>query len=120
MHYALDPVGGDTGTQVFDSLAADGLLVVYGTLTNEPIRIDSRRMIAGKRIVRGFWLGHWMREQSIPKSLKLFGEIGRQIRAGVLATEVGGRYPLREVVAAAQAAEVPGKPGKILLMIGDA
>jgi NADPH:quinone reductase len=118
VHYALDPVGGDTGTQVFNSLADDGMLVVYGTLTNEPIRINARRMIAGKRIVRGFWLGHWMREQSIPKSLKLFREIGRQIRAGVLATEVGGHFPLDEVVAAARAAEVPGKAGKILLTIG--
>src|SRR4051794_26851674 len=46
VRFALDPVGGDTGTEAFNSLAADGSLVVYGTLTGEPIRIDSRKMIA--------------------------------------------------------------------------
>lgn len=118
VHYAIDPVGGDTGTQVFDSLAADGKLVLYGTLSNEPVRIDSRRMIAGKRLVQGFWLGHWMRERSIPFALLFFREIAGQIRSGVLATEVGGRFPLEAVVDAARAAEVPGKPGKVLLAIG--
>ena len=118
VQFALDPVGGDTGTQVFQSLAEDARMVVYGTLTNEPIRIDSRRMIAGKRVVQGFWLGHWMRAQSIPRSLLLFREIARQILAGTLATEIGARLPLDAVVEAARQAEIPGKPGKVLLMIG--
>lgn len=119
VRYALDPVGGDTGTQVFQSLAADARMLVYGTLSNEPIRIDSRRMIAGKRVVEGFWLGHWMRDRSIPAALLLFREIGRQIRSGVLATEVGAHVPLDSVVDAAREAETPGKRGKVLLKIGE-
>ena len=119
VRYALDPVGGDTGTQVFQSLAADARMLVYGTLSNEPIRIDSRRMIAGKRVVEGFWLGHWMRDRSIPAALLLFREIGRQIRSGVLATEVGAHVPLDSVVDAAREAEIPGKRGKVLLKIGE-
>ena len=118
VRFALDPVGGDTGTEIFQSLADDGRMVVYGTLTNEPIRIDSRRMIAGKRVVEGFWLGHWIREQSIPRALLLFREIARQIRSGVLATDVGAKFPLDSIAAAAREAEVPGKPGKVLLTIG--
>lgn len=119
VRYALDPVGGDTGTQVFQSLAADARMLVYGTLSNEPIRIDSRRMIAGKRVVEGFWLGHWMRDRSIPAALMLFREIGKQIRSGVLATEVGDRLPLDSVVDAAREAETPGKRGKVLLNISE-
>lgn len=116
--YAVDPVGGDTGTQVFNALAADARMLVYGTLSGEPIRVDPRRMIAGKRVVEGFWLGHWMRARSIPAALLLFREIARQIRAGVLATEVGGRYPLDAVAEAVREAEAPGKRGKVLLTIG--
>jgi NADPH:quinone reductase len=116
--FALDPVGGETGTQVFDALAADGRMVVYGTLTGEPIRVDSRKMIAGKRVLEGFWLGHWMRARSIPAALLLFRQIGQLIRAGVLATEVGASFPLESIGVAAEAAEVVGKPGKILLRIG--
>jgi NADPH:quinone reductase-like Zn-dependent oxidoreductase len=117
VNYAVDPVGGDTGTAVFDSLAADGRMLVYGTLSGEPVRIDPRRMIAGKRVVEGFWLGHWMRARSIPAALKLFHDIAGLIRAGVLATEVGGSYPLEAAAEAVRAAEAVGRRGKLLLKI---
>ena len=73
--HAIDPVGGETGTAVFRSLAPEGRLVLYGTLSGEPIQIDPRLMISGKRVVQGFWLGYWMRERSIPAALLLFREI---------------------------------------------
>ena len=66
VRHAIDPVGGETGTAVFQSLAADGRLLLYGTLSGEPIRIDPRLMISGRRIVEGFWLGYWMRERFDP------------------------------------------------------
>lgn len=116
--FALDPVGGATGTQIFNALAENGRMVVYGTLTNQPIAVDSRRMIAGRRTLEGFWLGHWMRGRSIPQSLILFKEIARQMRAGVLTTEIAGKYPLDAIVDAARAAEAVGKPGKVLLRMG--
>ncbi len=116
---ALDPVGGDTGTGLYDSLAADGMLVVYGSLTPEPIRIDPRSMISAKRTVRGFWLGHWMRERSKVSALMTFRQIADLIRQGVLATDLGPSYPLSEIKEAVQRAEEPGKSGKILLRIGN-
>lgn len=115
--YALDPVGGDTGTEVFQSLADDARMLVYGTLSGEPLRIDPRRMIAGKRVVEGFWLGHWMRDRSIPAALLLFREIARQVRSGALATEVGARFPLAAIGDAVREAEAVGKHGKVLLTI---
>ena len=117
--FALDPVGGDTGTALFRSLAAEGRLIVYGTLSGEPLRIDSRLMIAGKRVVEGFWLGHWMPQQSIPTALALFREIANLIRAGVLATQPGVAYPLDAIGAAVREAEVVGRRGKVLLKIGE-
>lgn len=115
VRYALDPVGGDTGTGVFESLGADGRMLVYGTLSGEPLRVDPRRMIAGKRVVEGFWLGHWARERNIPQMLLLFREIAAMIRAGVLDTEVGATFPLEAVGDAVRAAEVVGRRGKVLL-----
>lgn len=117
VRYALDPVGGETGTQVLASLAADARMVVYGTLTGEPVRVDSRRLIAGNRVLQGFWLGHWMRSQSIPSALSKFREVGRLVRDGVLATEPGPFFPLDEIGQAAAAAEQVGKHGKVLLRI---
>lgn len=113
--FALDPVGGDTGTAAFDSLASNGRLVLYGTLTGEPVRIDSRKMIAGKRVVEGFWLGHWMRERSILQSLKLFSQIAQLMREDVLTTRVGASFPIDRIHEATRAAEAVGREGKILL-----
>jgi NADPH2:quinone reductase len=118
VRYALDPVGGETGTGVFLSLDADAHMLVYGTLSGEPMTVDGRRMIAGKRVVEGFWLGHWMRQRSIPAALLLFREVAAQIRAGVLATEVGARFPVDRIQDAVREAQAVGKPGKILLTIG--
>ncbi len=115
VRFALDPVGGETGTGVFDSLASDGRMLVYGTLTGEPIQVDSRRMIAGRRVLEGFWLGHWMRSRSIPQALRLFRDLASLIRAGVLATELGETFPPSEIVQAVEAAEAVGKRGKILI-----
>jgi NADPH:quinone reductase len=116
--FAVDPVGGETGTQIFNALAENGRMVVYGTLTNQPIQVESRRVIAGQRTLEGFWLGHWMRGRSIPQSLLLFRDIARQMRAGVLTTEIAGRYPLDAILEAARASEAVGKAGKVLLRMG--
>jgi NADPH2:quinone reductase len=116
--YAIDPVGGETGTQVFQSLAPDGRMVVYGTLSQQPLQIDPRLLIAGKRVVEGFWLGHWMRGRSIPSALLLFREIAKLIRAGVLATEIGKTFPLDAIGDAVREAEAVGRRGKVLLEIG--
>jgi NADPH:quinone reductase-like Zn-dependent oxidoreductase len=118
VRYAVDPVGGETGTQVFQALADEARMLVYGTLSGEPIRIDPRSMIAGRRVVEGFWLGHWMRSRSIPASLALFREIASQIRLGVLRTEVGPKFPLESIREALEAAEAVGHRGKVLLTVG--
>ena len=118
VRFAIDPVGGATGTQAFRSLASDGRLLLYGSLTNEPIEVDPRLMIAGKRVIEGFWLGHWMRGRSVPASLMMFGAIGKLMRAGVLATEPGEKFSLESIGAAVKAAETPGRKGKALLWIG--
>lgn len=117
VRYAIDPVGGETGTGVFQSLAAEARMLVYGTLSQQPLEIDPRLMIAGHRIVEGFWLGHWMRKRSIPAALRLFAEIARLIRAGILSTEVGAKFPLDSIREAVRQAEVAGRQGKVLLSL---
>jgi NADPH:quinone reductase len=115
--FAIDPVGGETGTAVFRSLAPEGRLVLYGTLSGEPIQIDPRLVISGNRAVEGFWLGHWMRERSIPAVLILFREIASMIRQGVLSSEIGRTYPLAEIGEAARQADSVARRGKVLVRL---
>jgi NADPH:quinone reductase len=59
--YAIDPVVGETGTQMYQALSEEGRMLVYGSLTGEPIRVgaDPRFILAGRRILEVFWLGYW-------------------------------------------------------------
>jgi NADPH:quinone reductase-like Zn-dependent oxidoreductase len=115
VRFAVDPVGGETGTQVFRALGPGGRLVLYGTLSGDPIVVDPRLVISGPRTVEGFWLGHWMRQRSIPAALLLFREIAALIRKGVLESHIGKTYPLSEIQSAAREAAAVGRQGKVLL-----
>ncbi|HEV3163362.1 MAG TPA: zinc-dependent alcohol dehydrogenase family protein [Isosphaeraceae bacterium] len=116
--FAIDCVGGETATGVFQSLGAEGRMLVYGTLSEQPFQVDPRPLIAGHKMVEGFWLGYWMRAQSIPAALLLFREDAKLIRNGILASELGTSFPLEQIKAAVQHAEVVGRKGKVLLKIG--
>ncbi len=118
VRYAIDPVGGATGMGLFRSLDEGGRLVLYGTLSGEPIPVDPRLVISGRRTIKGFWLGHWMRERSIPASLLLFREIASLIRQNVLSSEIGRSYRLDQIQAAVHEAGEVGHKGKILVRPG--
>ena len=115
IRYALDPVGGEIGSAVFRCLSPGGRLLVYGSLSEDPLRIESRSLIAGRTRIEGFWLGHFMRERSMLGALRLFHEIGGLIGSKVLATDVGPTFPLADIHKAVEEAEGPGRHGKVLL-----
>jgi NADPH:quinone reductase-like Zn-dependent oxidoreductase len=115
--YAIDPVGGQTGTEMFQSLGSGGRLILYGTLSGESIPIDPRLVISGPRTVEGFWLGYFMLSRSIPQSLYLFREIATLIQKGVLRSEIGQIYPLDDIQAAVKQADSMARGGKVLLKI---
>jgi len=118
--YAVDPVVGETGTQMFKALHEDGRMLVYGSLTGEPIRVgeDPRYILAGRRIVEVFWLGYWLPRLTAEERQKLADAIAGLIRDGVIETRPGLRYSLDEIGAAVAQAESAGKKGKVLLTPG--
>jgi hypothetical protein len=75
-------------------------------------------MISGRRVLRGFWLGHFMKSRSKAAALPLFVQVGRLIRQGVLSTTLGPGFGLDQLAEAVHAAEQPGRPGKILIRLG--
>jgi NADPH:quinone reductase-like Zn-dependent oxidoreductase len=115
--YAIDAVGGDTGTEAIRCLGRGGRMLVYGTLAGEPIRIDPRVLLVGQKRVEGFWLSEWVRDQGVLKLLMLFRKISKLLREGVLTTEVGATFPLDQVREAVRLAATPGRQGKVLLRI---
>lgn len=118
VRYAIDPVGGATGTQVVRSLGVGGRAVLFGSLSGEPVAVDPRRLVTHRATVQGFWLTHWIQARSLPQKLRLIRRLRGLIRAGVLTTHVGESFPLARVTDAVKAAAAPSKSGKVLLRIG--
>jgi NADPH:quinone reductase-like Zn-dependent oxidoreductase len=116
--FALDAVGGATGSEVVQVLARGGRMLVYGVLSEEPLTVPPRNLLMGQKRVEGFWLSEWVRDQGIFTMLWLFRRLSRLIRAGVLTSEIGATYPLEQIRDAVRQAAQPGRHGKVLLRIG--
>jgi NADPH:quinone reductase len=116
--YAIDPVAGDTGTQVYQALSDNGHMLAYGSLTGEPIRVgaDPRFILAGNRLLEVYWLGFWLQGLDDAARRNLFGEIVTLMREGVLGTAKALTFSLDEIGAAVKQAEAPGRQGKVLLV----
>jgi NADPH2:quinone reductase len=115
--FALDAVGGATGSAVVNALGPKGRLMVYGTLAGEVLTIPPRALMVADRKVEGFWLSNWVREQRVLTMLRLFRQLNQLLADGQFATEVGATFPLDEIKQAVTAAETPGRTGKVLLRI---
>lgn len=117
--YGLDAVGGATGLAAFKGLGTGGRLVVYGTLSGEPIPVDPRELISLNKTVEGFWLGPWVRRQGVFTMLKLFRQVKRLMIEDVLTSPIAEIVPLERHADAVALAEKPGKPGKVLLRFSE-
>jgi NADPH:quinone reductase-like Zn-dependent oxidoreductase len=127
--YALDPVVGQTGTGMFKALHEDGRMLVYGSLTGEPIRIgeNPRDIISGGRALEVFWLGYWVPRldqtgwypAGEPAAFHLLKDIEKLMRKEILVTSPGHTYSLDELAAAVVQAEKVGRQGKVLLIPGE-
>lgn len=120
VRYAIDPVAGETGTQLFKALHEEGRMLAYGSLSGEPIRVgdDPRYILAGRRVLEVFWLGYWLPRLETEARRQLMDAIAGLVRDGILETSPGRRYSLDEIGAAVTEAESARNQGKVLLRPG--
>src|SRR5262245_38759390 len=107
VRYAIDPVGGETGSQVIAALSQGGRCLVYGSLSDEPVSVHPRSLIGNDLKVEGFWLGAWAKQQGVLTMLKLFRRVRALMGEGVLQTHFAATYPLEQVAKAVEHANAP-------------
>jgi NADPH:quinone reductase-like Zn-dependent oxidoreductase len=127
VRYAIDPVVGQTGTEMFKALHEDGRMLVYGSLTGEPIRVgeDPRDILSGRRRIEVYWLGYWLPRldesgfypPGTSARVQLVHDIEALMRDDVLVTSPGRRYSLDDIGVAVAQAESVGRHGKVLLTV---
>ncbi|MGE3315009.1 MAG: zinc-dependent alcohol dehydrogenase family protein [Planctomycetaceae bacterium] len=117
LKYAIDAVGGATGTAAFNAVGNHGRMLVYGALSDEPIEASPRTLVTHSSTVEGFWLARWMMEAGVLEKLKLVKRISKLMRAGILVSEISATFPLEAIRDAVDAVGTPGRRGKVLFQI---
>lgn len=117
VRFVIDPVGGATGSAIVKCLASGGRMLVYGTLSPEPLSFSPRDLMTPGASISGFWLARWLPQLSLIAKLKLIRTVSRLIQEGVLTSQIGDVFPLDRISDAVRAAETPRRAGKVLLRI---
>jgi NADPH2:quinone reductase len=118
--YAVDAVGGSTGSAVIQSLGRGGRMLAFGTLSGEPLSFSPRTLMTVGSSVEGFWLGNFMKTKGLLFKLRLVRRLTALIRSGVLSSEIAATYTLDQISEAVRSAEDSSRSGKTLLRISDA
>ncbi|MFN9720384.1 MAG: zinc-dependent alcohol dehydrogenase family protein [Planctomycetota bacterium] len=119
VRFAIDAVGGQTGSAIVRQLGTDGRVLVYGTLSGQSLEFSPRTLMTVGSKVEGFWLGQFMQQQSLLFKLSLVRRLTKLIQAGILSTEISTTWSLDDISKAVLSSEDPSIRGKTLLRISD-
>lgn len=112
---AIDSVGGAVIADVADLLGVDGLLVVFGSATGEPLQLNASKVISNHIVVKGFWGARIINEMAHEERARLMGELVSMAAQQKLHLPSGGEYTVDNIVDAVKASLTAGKAGKILI-----
>ena len=112
---ALNAVGGESAVRLGNALTAGGVVVTYGAMARQPLRIPNGLLIFQDIAWRGFWVSRWYLNAGSAASADVLTELCELAANGVLATPVEAVYPLDEIASAIGHAQRSGRSGKILL-----
>ena len=98
-----------------NALAPGGVVVTYGAMARQPLRIPNGQLIFQDIAWRGFWVSRWYETAGAAKSASLLAELCDLAASGVIAVPVEAIYPLEEISAAIAHAHRGQRSGKILL-----
>jgi len=116
--YAIDAVGGTTGSAIVRSLGFGARMLVYGTLSGEPLSFSSRTLMTTAARLDGFWLSNHMSGLYLPAKLGMVRNIAHLAKSGVLTSDITQVFELSDIQTAVVAADSPGRSGKVVLQIG--
>lgn len=117
VRFALDPIGGSLASQMVQCLGLHGKLLVYGTLSSEPLQFSSRDLMTPLATVQGFFLTNWMAQHGLLKKLSITRKVASLVKSGELQSQIHKTYPLENFREAIDAVRQPDNKGKILLKL---
>ncbi len=112
---ALNAVGGDSATRLGGALAPGGVIVTYGAMARQPLKIPNGQLIFSDIAWRGFWITRWYQQAGESAARELVAELAGLAARGIVSTPVEAVYPLAQISEALAHAQRPQRGGKILI-----
>ena len=93
---AFDALSGAMVSQLLAALPKDGEVMVYGALSEEEMKVPHGRFIFEGKKISGFWLSHWIKQQSMFTLLQAFNKV-QKFLSREHEIQIKGRMSLTEV-----------------------
>ncbi len=111
----LNAVGGASALNLANALSDFGVLVTYGAMARQPLKIPNGLLIFRNLEFKGFWASRWLRSLPLTRAAKMWSSLGNLSIQGKLRVPIHRVYPLAELLAAVQEAASEKRSGKVLL-----
>lgn len=114
---ALNAVGGASALNLANALADGGIVVTYGAMGRQPLKIPNGLLIFRGLSFQGFWLRRL--QQDTIRLRRVIGELAELSLTGKLHMLVHRVFGLRDVLAAVEEAGREKRTGKVILALRD-
>ena len=114
--YAIDAVGGLTGSQVIECLSVGGTVLLFGALDGKPLTVVPGPVLFKELIIQGFWLTRWLQVTAPDRVREVTQDIVTHAARGDFKPALDQSYPLAQVRDAVIRAETPGRSGSVVLV----
>lgn len=111
----IDSIGGQASRALANVLSANAALISFGTMSGEPMQIDTEDLVFKQITVKGFWGSLVSEAMTAEDKKRLFTELFNKVLAKEIPLPVEAIYPLSEIEKAITASLQAGKNGKILI-----
>ena len=111
----VEAIGGEATCRICDSVATDGTVVHYGSMSGKNPDVTRNNFIYRGVNLTGFMLGRFMARRSAAEIRAIYAELGQQVLTGTLYAPVDTVYPIEDIKKALAHADKGGRNGKILV-----
>ena len=110
----FNAVGGESALRLMNCLAPGGMLVSFGAMSLQPLKIPTGLLIFKDLRFRGIWINKWYDNATPAERMAAFNPIFDMAKRNLLLTRVEKSYPLSEAKAALEHAARAQRSGKII------
>lgn len=115
LRLAFDPIAGPFAESLVPCMAEEGIIFIYGGLSNQPTMFDRRPILAKGLSLTGYTVGQILKHPDRMQRGRAFVEDA--VASGDIAPHVDRVFPFSEVVDAHRYMEANGHVGKIVMTL---